>query len=74
ARNGKCQNGSPALGGAVSLRRKASSALPNAVIGGFEAAADSAEGNSVLLPNCEWAGAADANGIAEMRLKTMNRA
>lgn len=72
--NVKCQNGTPALGGAVYLRLVANSALPNAVIGGFEAAADSTAGNSVLLTNCEWAGPADANGIAEMRIKTLNRA
>ena len=70
--NVKCQNGAPSLGGAVYLRLKVSSALPNAVVGGFEAAAD--EDGAVLLSNCEWTGAADANGIAEMRIKTKNRA
>ncbi len=72
--NVKCQNGVPALGGAVYVRLVANAAVPGAVVGGFEAAADSTEGNSVLLTNCEWAGPADANGIAEMRIKTMNRA
>ena len=72
--NVKCQNGTAALGGAVYLRLVANDTLPNAVIGGFEAAADSTAGNSILLPNCEWAGPADANGIAEMRIKTLNRA
>lgn len=78
--NVKCQNGAPTLGGAVYLRLKVNSALPNAVVGGFEAAADSAGSdaakvdNNILLLNCEWAGAADANGIAEIRIKTMNRA
>ena len=70
--NVRCQNGAPALGGAVYLRLKTSSALPNAVVGGVEAAADAE--NAVLLANCEWAGAADVSGIAEMRIKTMNRA
>lgn len=70
--NAKCQNGSAALGGAVYLRITANEALPNAVVGGFEAAADGA--NSVQLTNCEWAGAADADGIAGLRIKTMNRA
>ncbi len=72
--NVKCQNGTAALGGAVYLRLAANDTLPNAVIGGFEAAADSTAGNSILLPNCEWAGSADANSIAEMRIKTLNRA
>ena len=72
--NVKCQNGTAALGGAVYLRLAANDTLPNAVIGGFEADADSTAGNSILLPNCEWAGPADANGIAEMRIKTINRA
>lgn len=72
--NVKCQNGTAALGGAVYLRLAANDTLPNAVIGGFEAVADSTAGNSILLPNCEWAGPADANGIAEMRIKTINRA
>ena len=72
--NVKCQNGTAALGGAVYLRLVLNEALPQAVVGGFEAAADSTESNSILLPNCEWAGPADANGIAEMRIKTINRA
>ena len=70
----KCQNGTAALGSAVYLRLVLNEALPQAVVGGFEAAADSTESNSILLPNCEWAGPADANGIAEMRIKTINRA
>lgn len=65
-----CQNGSPALGGAVYLRVKLNSeTYPNAVVGGFEAAADST--NSVQLTNCQWAGTADANGVAEMRIMTI---
>lgn len=65
-----CQNGSPARGGAVYLRVKLNSgSYPNAVVGGFEAAADST--NSVQLTNVEWAGPADANGIAELRILTI---
>lgn len=61
-----CQNGTPALDGTVYLRVKANASLPNAVVGGFEAAADST--NSVALTNVKWKGAADANGIAEIRI------
>ena len=63
-----CQNGTPALDGTVYLRVKTNSSYPNAVVGGFEAAADST--NSVALTNVKWKGAADANGIAEIRILT----
>lgn len=65
-----CQNGTPAYGGAVYLRVKLNSGTyPNAVVGGFEAAADST--NSVQLTNCQWCGPADENGVAEMRIMTI---
>lgn len=65
-----CQNGTAQYGAPVYLRVKLnSSSYPNAVVGGFEAAADST--NSVQLTNCQWAGPADANGIAEMRILTI---
>ena len=67
--NVKCQNGTPAVGGKVYLRVKANNSYPNAVVGGFEASADST--NSVELTNCQWKGEADANGIAEMRIMTI---
>ncbi len=67
-----CQNGIPAAGGAVYVRTVASDAYPNAVVGGFEAAADPA--NSVELANARWKGAADANGIAEIRILSANNA
>lgn len=64
-----CQAGTPAPGGKVYIRTKANAAKPNAVIGGFEAAAD--EGNTVELTNAQWKGAADANGVAELRILTI---
>ena len=64
-----CQNGNPAAGGAVYVRIKANASLPNAVIGGFEAAADST--NSLKLTNAQWKGSVDANGVAELRLLTI---
>lgn len=67
--NVKCQNGTPAPGGAVYLRVKENSGVSGAVVGGFEATADST--NSVQLTNCQWKGAADENGIAEMRIMTI---
>lgn len=72
--NTKCQNGTPKLGGAVYVRVAANAALPNAVVGGFEAAADSTAANTVQLTNCQWAGPADANGVAELRILTVNNA
>lgn len=63
-----CQNGSPALDGTVYVRTKANASLPNAVIGGFEAAADGS--NSIALTNVKWKGAKDGNGVAEIRILT----
>lgn len=67
--NVKCQNGTAAVGAPVYMRITYNGTYPNAVVGGFEAAADST--NSVQLTNAQWAGPADANGIAELRLLTM---
>ena len=64
-----CQAGTPAPGGKVYVRIKANAAKPNAVVGGFEAASD--EGNTVELTNAQWKGAADANGVAELRILTV---
>ena len=64
-----CQAGTPAPGGKVYVRIKANAAKPNAVVGGFEAASD--EGNTVELTNAQWKGAADANGVAELRSLTV---
>lgn len=63
-----CQRGTPALGGAVYVRIAANGSYPSAVVSGFEAEADSS--NTVALTNCQWAGAPDANGIAELRILT----
>lgn len=67
--NVKCNRGTPALDGAVYVRITANGSFPNAPVGGFEASADST--NTIQLTNCQWAGAADANGIAELRILTM---
>ena len=63
-----CQRGTPALGGAVYVRITANGSYESAVVGGFEAEADSS--NTVQLTNCQWGGAADANGIAELVILT----
>lgn len=47
-------------------------AFPPPAVGGFEAEDDS--GKVVQLTNCQWAGPADANGVAELRILTMNNA
>lgn len=67
-----CQAGTPLPGGKVYIRTKKNAAKPNAVVGGFEAAAD--EGNNVALNNVQWKGAADASGVAELRILTINNA
>lgn len=61
-----CQNGTAALDGDVYLRITANASKPNCPVGGFEAAADST--NSVKLTNVKWKGAADVNGVAEIRI------
>lgn len=63
-----CQRGTPALGGAVYVRITANGSFETAVVGGFEASADSS--NTVKLTNCQWGGPADANGIAELVILT----
>ena len=67
--NVKCQNGTPKIGADVYDRVKANTSFPKAVVGGFEAVADTT--NSVKITNAQWAGSADANGIAELRILTM---
>lgn len=69
-----CQKGTPKLGGKVYLRVAANAAAPTAVVGGLEAEADSTAANTVELTNCQWAGTADPNGVAELRILTMNNA
>lgn len=64
-----CQNGTAEVGAPVYMRITYNGTYPNAVVGGFEAVADST--NSVQLTNAQWAGTADANNVAELRLLTM---
>lgn len=67
-----CQKGAPKLGGAVYIRIAENENYPGAVVGGFEAEADGA--NTVQLTNCQWAGAADVNKVAELRILTIQNA
>ena len=67
-----CQKGTPRLGGAVYIRVAANADDPGAAVGGFEAEAD--DGNTVQLTGCQWAGPADANKVAELRILTMQSA
>ena len=67
-----CQRGTPALGGAVYVRIAANSSYSSAVVGGFEAEADSS--NSVQLTNCQWGGPADAEGVAELVVRVRENA
>lgn len=57
-------------GGAVYVRIIKNTSLPNAVVGGFEAEADSTSANTVKLTGCQWGGSADANGVAELVILT----
>ena len=72
--NVKCNVGTPKLGGDVYIRVTANEGVPTGVVGGFEAQADATAANTVKLANCQWAGPADTNGIAELRILTMNKA
>lgn len=67
-----CHVGAPKLGGKVYVRTTANTAKPTGVVGGFEAEAD--EGNAIELANCQWRGEKDANGVAEIRILSCNRA
>lgn len=70
--NVRCQKGTPKLGGAVYVRVTANESYPTAAVGGFEAEAD--EAKTVQLTGCQWAGAADTSGVAELRILTMQSA
>lgn len=65
----KCQRGTPKSGDAVYVRVKANATYQDAVVGGLEATADAA--NTVPVTNIEWTtGVMDANGMAEITIKT----
>lgn len=70
--NVKVQKGAPAMGGKVYVRVTASASVPSALVGGIEAEADTA--NTVELPGCVFEGPADANGIACVRILTLQKA
>lgn len=68
----KCQRGTPTAGATVYVRVKANSSYPNAVVGGFETSSDST--NTIRVANIEWTtGSVDANGVAEVTIKTRNK-
>lgn len=65
----KCQRGTPKSGDAVYVRVKANVTYQDAVVGGLEATDDDA--NTVQVTNIEWTtGVMDANGMAEITIKT----
>lgn len=65
----KCQRGTPTAGAAVYVRITANATYQDAVVGGFEAAADGA--NTIQVDNIEWTtGVIDDNNIAEITVKT----
>lgn len=64
-------NGVPTSGGAVYVRTALNGAFPGEVIGDFRTSADG--GNTVQLTNCSWnTNVKDANGVAELKIKTIN--
>lgn len=67
-----CNVGSPKLGGKVYIRTEKNASIPTGIVGGFEAVEDT--GKTVQLTNCEWRGEKDANGVAEIRILSCNRA
>lgn len=65
----KCQHGTPKSGDAVYVRVKANAIYHDAVVGGLEATED--DTNTVQVTNIEWTtGVMDANGMAEITIKT----
>lgn len=58
----------PTIGGTVYLRIKENTSYPNAIIGGFETAADTT--NTVALTNAKFSSGVDANGVAEITILT----
>lgn len=70
--NVKVQKGTPALGGTVYVRVAANASYPTAAVGGFEAEADG--NNTVALTGVQFEGAADANGVAAIRILYMQKA
>lgn len=71
-----CQSGVPAPGGKVYVRTTVNAAKPTLAIGGFEAAEDKTEDTTftVALPDVQWRGTADANGVAELRILSIHNA
>lgn len=69
----KVNVGTPTSNGAVYVRIAANAAIPNGVVGGFEAAADGT--NTVQLTNVRFkTGKLDANNVAEVTILSRNMA
>lgn len=64
-----CNNGAPTAGGKVYIRITENAAIPNGVVGQFEAIADGS--NTIEVPNLKWTtGKLDSNRIAELTMLT----
>jgi hypothetical protein len=69
----KVNVGTPTANGNVYVRIATNAAIPNGVVGGFEAAADGT--NTVLLTNVKFkTGKLDANKVAEVTILSRNMA
>lgn len=55
---------------AVYVRVTLNASIPISAVGSFDAVADSTK--SVLLPTCVWRTGKDANGVAELLIRTRN--
>lgn len=68
-----CNEGKPTAGGKVYIRTVENTAVPNGVVGGFEAAADGT--NTLEITNLRWTtGKIDTNKTAEVSLLSRNNA
>lgn len=72
--NVQVQKGTAVMGGKVYVRVAVSEAAPTAVVGGIEAEPDATAANTVELPGVVFEGPADANGIACVRILTLQNA
>lgn len=66
-----CTVGTPTAGGDVYIRVTANGSIPDGVVGGFEAAADST--NTIKITNAKWkTGKLDGNRVAELTILARN--
>lgn len=65
-----CLEGDAIPGKPVYLRTAKSDAFPDGMVGGFETEEET--GKTILIPNAVWVTGQDANGVAELLLRSIN--